>query len=58
MNHLIRLHLSNYINIMKSSNNEPHNIIFCVFVINSLYRLDFLLIIFFFKVPQITFILQ
>ena len=30
MNHLFHLHWSNYINIMKSSINEPHNITFCV----------------------------
>jgi hypothetical protein len=30
MTHLFHLHWSNHINIMKSSNNKPHYIIFCV----------------------------
>ena len=57
MNHLHNLHRSSYINIMKSSDNEPHYMIFCVFAINSLYMSDILVIIFL-KVPQNTFFLQ
>ena len=33
MNHLFHLHWSNYINIMNSSNNKPHYIIFHVFLL-------------------------
>ena len=33
MNHLSHLYWSNYINIMKSFNNEPHYIIFCVLLL-------------------------
>jgi len=42
---------------MKSSNNEPHYMIFSVFVINSLYMSDILLIISL-TVPQNTLFLQ
>jgi hypothetical protein len=45
MTHLFHLHWSNYINIMNSSNNKTHYIIFCP-LINSLYRSDILLVTF------------
>ena len=54
MTHLFHLYWSNYINIMNSSNNKPHYIIFCVLAINSLYTL----LIIFLKLPQNMLFLQ